>query len=269
MTAIGPELKALREKRGISLLDISASTKVGRRYLEALEQDRLDLFPGAFFAKGIIRTYARAVGLDEQETIDRYMRAGLLGDAEPPRSISLAPPPRTSRRALFTVLAVLVVAGLTFGLYSLIKPGKAPAAREASGVVAPDTTPVVPAATPETKAQEPAPSGSAPPVAAPAATAPAPAYGLAFDFTVTAPTWIQVYADGALRVDGIKLAGARFQIRAEKELVLNLGNAAGLAATLNGKPIRPFGRSGAVVKNIRVTTDNAADFLEPGPAKGN
>ncbi len=261
MAVIGPELKAIREKRGISLLEISASTKVGRRYLEALEQDRLDLFPGAFFAKGIIRTYARAVGLDEQETVDRYVKAGLLGDAKPPRSITLPLPPTTGRRPLYAVLAVLVVAGLTFGLYSLIKPGKAPAASKTVSTVSPDTTPVVPAAIPETKATEPAPSETAP-----AATEPA---GLAFEFAVTAPTWIQVYADGALRVDGIKLAGARFQIRAEKELVLNLGNAGGLTTTLNGKPLRPFGRPGAVVKNIRVTADNAADFLEPEPAKGN
>ncbi len=266
MISIGPELKLIREKRGISLLEISASTKVGRRYLEALEQDRLDLFPGAFFAKGIIRTYARAVGLDEQETVDRYIRAGLLGEAEPPRSIALPSPPKHVHRALFAGLAILVVAGLTFGLYSLIKPGKSPAAPAPStSAVVPDTTPVVPAPVPETRASEPGTSTEASQVPAP----PPAASGLAFEFTVTAPTWIQVYADGSLQVDGIKLAGARFQVRAEKELVLNLGNAGGLAAVLNGKPLRPFGRSGAVVKNIRVTADNAADFLEPDPAKGN
>ena len=265
MTAIGPELKKIREKRSISLLEISASTKVGRRYLEALEQDRLDLFPGAFFAKGIIRTYARAIGLDEQETVDRYMKAGLLGDAEPPRSIALPPPPKHARRAIYAALAILIVAGLTFGLYALIKPRKSPAARPpATSAVVPDTTPVVPTIVPETLEPEPGTSTETSQV-----PEPPPVTGLAFEFTVTAPTWIQIYADGALQVDGIKLAGARFQVRAEKELVLNLGNAAGLATVLNGKPLRPFGRSGAVVKNIRVTAENAADFLEPDPAKGN
>jgi len=258
MTAIGPELKQIREKRGISLMEISASTKVGRRYLEALEQDRLDLFPGAFFAKGIIRTYARTVGFDEQDIVDRYVKAGLLGEAEPPRSITLPAPPKRARRALYAALTILVVAGLTFGLYALIKPGKSPAAPASSAVV------------PDTKSIVPAPQASEPGTSTEAAQTPAPpaASGLAFEFAVTAPTWIQVYADGALKVDGIKLAGARFQVQAEKELVLNLGNAAGLSAVLNGKPLKPFGRSGDVVKNIRVTTENAAAFLEPDPAKG-
>jgi cytoskeleton protein RodZ len=250
MAVIGPELKQIREKRGISLLEISASTKVGRRLLEALEQDRLDLFPGAFFAKGIIRTYARAVGLDEHDIVDRYMKAGLLVEADPPRSIVLAPPPRRIRRALYAGLAVLVVAALTFALYSLIKSGKSPAA--------PAPSSVAPTVVPEPRASEPVTSA-----------APPPASGLAFEFAVTAPTWIQVYADGELKVDGIKLAGARFQVRAEKELVLHLGNAGGLTAALNGKPLKSFGRYGAVVKDIRVTAENAEGFLAPDPAKGN
>jgi hypothetical protein len=257
MAVIGPELKQIREKRGISLLEISASTKVGRRLLEALEQDRLDLFPGVFFAKGIIRTYARAVGLDEQETVGRYVRAGLLGEEELPRSVALAPPPKRIRRALYAGLAVLVVAAVTFALYSLIKSGKSPAAPAPSSV-APDTRPVVPTVIPEPRASEPVTSA-----------APPPASGLAFEFAVTAPTWIQIYADGELKVDGIKLAGARFQVRAEKELVLHLGNAGGLTAALNGKPLKSFGRYGAVVKNIRVTAENAEGFLAPDPAKGN
>lgn len=264
MAAIGPELKQTREKRGVSLMEISATTKVGRRYLEALEQDRLDLFPGQFFAKGIIRTYAKAIGLDDQEVVQRYMKAGLLGEAEPPRAISLPPPPGPKWRVLFAGLAVIVVGGLTFGLYSLLKPAKPasrsvpPSASATASSVVPDTTPVVPAAVPEPQSAAP---GAVP--------VPPPDRGLAFAFAVTAPTWLQIYADGQLMVDGIKLAGARFEVRAEKELVLHLGNAAGLTAALGGKPLKPFGRSGAVVKNIRVTAENAADFLEPGPAKGN
>jgi transcriptional regulator with XRE-family HTH domain len=78
MASLGQWLKEEREGRGISLEEIAAATKIVPRYLEALESDRLDLMPGGFFVKGIIRAYAGAVGLDPDGVVAKYKDAGLL-----------------------------------------------------------------------------------------------------------------------------------------------------------------------------------------------
>jgi transcriptional regulator with XRE-family HTH domain len=87
MTALGQSLREAREARNISIEEIAAATKIVPRYLEALEDDRLDVMPGGFFIKGIIRTYAKAVGLDPEEVLARYKAAGLIGEPERKRHV--------------------------------------------------------------------------------------------------------------------------------------------------------------------------------------
>jgi transcriptional regulator with XRE-family HTH domain len=82
MASLGQILKDQREARNISLEEIAAATKIVPRYLEALEADRLKAMPGGFFIKGIIRSYAKAVGLDPEEILGRYRAAGLLSEPE-------------------------------------------------------------------------------------------------------------------------------------------------------------------------------------------
>jgi cytoskeletal protein RodZ len=88
MASLGQSLRDEREARGISLEEIASSTKIVPRYLQALEADRLDLMPGGFFIKGIIRTYAKAVGLDPEAVLERYRAAGLLDAPEGARELS-------------------------------------------------------------------------------------------------------------------------------------------------------------------------------------
>ena len=111
MASLGQSLREAREERNISIEEIASATKIVHRYLEALENDRLDIMPGEFFIKGIIRTYARAIGLDAEEVLARYKAAGLIGEPERKRHIfqKAAPEPapplpplpvlRPSRRA--------------------------------------------------------------------------------------------------------------------------------------------------------------------------
>lgn len=75
MTHFGQELRKERELRGIALGDIVESTKVSSRYLNSLEHEQFDLLPGGVLNKGIVRSYARAVGINEDLWIDRFMSA--------------------------------------------------------------------------------------------------------------------------------------------------------------------------------------------------
>jgi cytoskeleton protein RodZ len=114
---------------------------------------------------------------------------------------------------------------------------------------------------PSTGAQEPSGAALAESAPAAAAVAPLPEKGLRIDISFVQETWIQVYADGRLVIDGLREAGDTAEVRAGSELLVNLGNAGGLSYTLNGKPGKPFGSPGAVVKNIRITEASLASFL--------
>ena len=84
---------------------------------------------------------------------------------------------------------------------------------------------------------------------------------LTFEVSFLEETWIQVYADGELVVDGIKWPGDKAVVNAQQELLIHLGNAGGISYLLNNKEGKPLGRPGAVVKNIRITLENYQKFL--------
>ena len=75
MPSFGEKLKLEREKRKITLDQISASTKIGTRMLQALEEDKFTQLPGGIFNKGFVRAYARTVGLDEDQAVADYLQA--------------------------------------------------------------------------------------------------------------------------------------------------------------------------------------------------
>jgi cytoskeletal protein RodZ len=86
MGNFGEELRKERLARGVALEDISAVTKITRRHLIALEQERFRLLPGGILSKGIVRGYAGALGLDAQDWTERFLRAcdasGQMSDDE-------------------------------------------------------------------------------------------------------------------------------------------------------------------------------------------
>ena len=71
-----------RESRGVALETISEKTKVITRYLTALENDRFEALPGGILSKGIVRGYARTVGLDEAVWVERFVAASQQHESE-------------------------------------------------------------------------------------------------------------------------------------------------------------------------------------------
>jgi len=304
MASLGQELREEREARHISIEEIASATKIVSRYLEALEADHLELMPGEFFIKGIIRTYTRAIGLDGKVVLAKYKAAGLIGEPEhkrhllsrsepakpgpaqepvpklpPEQPIQSAPKPspapdqaerlivkfapeapRPSRLklALETVLrtqaiywaglGTIVVLAIFFLLVlpMLRRPHRAPVE---AAVQAPNVS--EPVSPPPQKA-EPEP----PPIVEVAWK------GVTIEIAFEAETWIRIYADGALKVDGLFPPGTTAKAQADEQLLIYVGNAAGFTFLLNGKPAKPLGRSGQVLTDIKITPDNFKDFLE-------
>src|ERR1700689_722960 len=70
-------LRAGRSRRKLSLEDVARITKIQTRILEKLEAGRIDGLPAEVFVRGFVRSFARCVGLDEAEAIER------LGHCQP------------------------------------------------------------------------------------------------------------------------------------------------------------------------------------------
>ena len=75
MGSFGEDLRTERLSRGVALEDITAVTKISQRHLIALEQERFRQLPGGILNKGIVRGYAGALGLDERDWTERFLRA--------------------------------------------------------------------------------------------------------------------------------------------------------------------------------------------------
>src|SRR6185436_19794674 len=70
--SFGEELRREREIRGISLKEISDATKISKRFLDALERNDHRTLPAPVFTRGFVREYARYVGLNAEDMVNRY-----------------------------------------------------------------------------------------------------------------------------------------------------------------------------------------------------
>lgn len=112
MIGIGEYLRQAREAKGLSLEDVQEATKIRRKYVAALEEERWDDLPSAVYARGFLRLYARLLGLDAEALVSFYP-----SQPEPP-----SPPPRapvSGRRRRWLVIGLMIVlAAATVWLYS-------------------------------------------------------------------------------------------------------------------------------------------------------
>jgi transcriptional regulator with XRE-family HTH domain len=78
--AFGPNLRRLRMQRGISIYEIVTSTNVNAALWEGLERNDLSRWPTGIYARSYVRSYAKAVGVDPESTVDEFCRWFPQGD---------------------------------------------------------------------------------------------------------------------------------------------------------------------------------------------
>jgi len=69
----GDKFRKAREKKDLSLDDVSNVTKISSRMLQAIEEEHFDVLPGGVFNKGFIRAYAKHLGLNGEEAVTEYL----------------------------------------------------------------------------------------------------------------------------------------------------------------------------------------------------
>jgi cytoskeleton protein RodZ len=108
MFELGTSLREARVRRGLELAQVAAETRIRTRYLQALEEERFELLPGAVYAKGFLHAYADYLGLDGQAFLDEY-NARFRTDEPLAAPAQLEPRPR-SLPPYGLVAAVLLLA---------------------------------------------------------------------------------------------------------------------------------------------------------------
>lgn len=73
--SLGQRLRSTREEKGLDLRTIADRTRIPMRTLEALENDDFKEIPSGGYGRGVARSYAKEVGLDEIETARLFDRA--------------------------------------------------------------------------------------------------------------------------------------------------------------------------------------------------
>lgn len=73
MGEFGNKFRQAREKKNLSLDDVSNVTKIGARMLQAIEEEHFDQLPGGVFNRGFVRAYAKHLGLNDEEAVTDYL----------------------------------------------------------------------------------------------------------------------------------------------------------------------------------------------------
>jgi cytoskeleton protein RodZ len=215
----GARLRQRREELGLSLDDVAASTRVRKTYLQALEDERLEVLPGGSYVVGFLRIYARQLGLPAEPMLAAIAADDLHGEPEGPagggevrrRLKKVKDSKRRSRRAamIYVLLGLVVAVALVVWLTLPVKEFSTP------------TVPVQEAVPPLTPTVE-QPVETAPPAAPPAATASGQAEAQPAEFAVIPPEGAVVRmlpaAAGVMKVALDNQEPREYQLQAEQAL---------------------------------------------------
>jgi hypothetical protein len=237
----GVELAGQRARRGFSLDQAVAATRIRRRFLEALEQGDLEAIPAEVYLRGYLRTYAAYLGLDPGPLLERLPAAPQpsrtqlsIGpySPDPPGRLTLSGPLLIG---LGLLAAALVVGGYIAHQLDSVRSEAAPA---------PTAPASVPIASPTALAAVlgPAPAASpSPPAAAPSAT-PAPRL-VSVSVRATEEVWLYVEVDGKpfYGASGRFLAAGGEAIFIGQRIKLTSGKAGATMVAVDGEEIGALG----------------------------
>lgn len=292
---VGAGLKEVRERLGWNLPDVARNVCIRPEFLAAIEAGDLSSLPGTTYRVGFVRGYAQALGLDSEEILRRFRRAGQIGEAEKNKIKLLVPvPDRGVPKGAVIFIAFLVAIG-GYGLWyyhteqtrktaqSVLQiptkleplttppkvispPSMANTAPEIPAKAAPAATPVAPLpSTP--KATSSSTPGTAPPPSAPTTQASSPSATVGMVVTAIQPAWIQVTApDGTILFSRVLNAGQSWPVPHMPGLKMTTGNAGGTVISTNGKVGQPLGVNGVVLHNYALTPAAQSSAASTAPS---
>lgn len=281
---IAETLRNAREKQGLSLEQAAASASIPLQYVRLLEgetnvrvgvSDELYLIP--FFRK-----YARFVGLDAEELLPEFLGVvqQLPGDTAAPIRLSYRPRLSFLWRPALVVLTIAIAVVLmlrqsprrafddqstgseTADERALTAPTASAVPPASPSVEAGSATPMAPiAAAADTVAASPAATTAAPIEATPTPVA-QPSGTRELKIAAIEETWFSLAVDEQATKQYILHAGES-RTWTGATFTLTVGNAGGIAVTLDGRELPPLGPTGKVVRSLRLPAPSPTSSASP------
>ena len=275
---LGAELRDARLALGLTIEDLAQSLRIRRVYLAALEEGRVRDLPAPAYAVGFVRTYARSLGLDENDVVRRFREASGPTVA---RKTDLIFPEAVPDRGVPAGAVILVGVVLALGAYvgwyqwsgsgtrmvDAVPPPPPAIKRALREGSPPETAPEPPGAPNPTNANaapipvvppRPAATASgppAPPVAAPVPPPSTPEGRILL--RARAEVWIQLRErqGGPVLVNRVLRPGETWQVPPKDGLLLSTGNAGGLEVMVDGQPTPGLGAGQSVRRDLLVDAE--------------
>jgi cytoskeleton protein RodZ len=236
---LGTKLREARERRGVSLRDISSSTKISVSVLEALERNDISRLPGGIFGRAFVRSFAKEVGLDPETAIQEFIAQFPLDSVTVGHALSEQPVDKEAlegdRRAAATFLRLvaLSVPIAAFVLYVTTAGRRGQLAAVEQPAIVAELSPVT-----ET------PDG----------------HGLTVALSVRRECSVSATVDSHKQLEWMLRAGDRRTFHVRRELVLTAHDAGAIEMLVNGVVAKPLGKSGEIV-TARLNVANFRQFL--------
>jgi cytoskeletal protein RodZ len=244
MPGFGQQLTAAREARGMTAADVAKRLRIRAMFVDALEREDWNAVGEPVYARGFLKNYARLVGLDPESA------AAAHDEAYPAHTPRLPDVPALTRdETSISGYAPahsggtnwLVVATGVIATVMLIAVGWNFFGMQHAG---PATETVLQSSPP------PSPSAAAMIDGSASAAAPAQTQGVDLRLETTQACWLSVTVDGKRVVYDTLPKGAVREFHAAREITLRAGNAGGIVATIDGKPLGTLGQVGQVQDRV-------------------
>lgn len=280
LSELGAYLQRQREEQGLSYEDVESQTRIRARYLRAIEFGEWDELPPGVYTRGLVKTYARALGLSGGTVLRMYAKERPTEARLPEPQLMSRPlirQPRFSFEIVLSAVVFIVAAGL-FGwmvatqlwpaVQGLAQRGAdAPAAGTPAPAGTPaGETPVASAAGDVATRAAGAPTGGArsaaaltaeaaggeTPVAQPTLSATATVSatrGIVVQIEAVEDAWLKVELDDAAEpayYNFLHKGDTPLRFEAARRVTVRTGNAGGTKVTLNGSDAGSLGDNGAV-----------------------
>lgn len=290
---VGDLLRKTREGYGKSLSDVERILRIRECQLAAIELGDVSKLPGRVYTIGFVRTYAEYLGLDGGELVKLY-RAQYM-DAQPKQIIELAIPASDTKIPSFGIAVFLTLLLFAGGYYwmNINKANRSivvdiPSPRETEigtqvPAVSPDTASVTenPAPIDNTENTEGAVAQEARPVEV---NSQVPAEGdkvtgvvstaaeakKGVTLTMIENSWVEIKDDkGKVIVSDVLKTGDQYFVPDNPGLTMSLGNAGGVEIVLDGRVMKPLGKTGDIRRDIPLNTDylKTLEFKDEQPPK--
>ena len=122
---LGEKLRQAREERGITIGEVAEQTRISPLYLESIEENDYRKLPGGIFTKGFVKSFAKYVGVDEQEALQDYSEIVAEQNDGKEETKTYRPEVLTDDRRNLSMLptvvfAIIILGFMTWGVLALV-----------------------------------------------------------------------------------------------------------------------------------------------------